>query len=593
MEDFSKMHKYDNFETISVVNKGMYNTFLIQDPFSGTRYVKKELPKEKLPLYKKLQALKHQGLTEIIEVIEEESKIIVMLEYAVGETLKSILNDQIRLDEKIAISYIQQLTSILNVVHQNGMIHRDITPSNIIIETNGQVKLIDFDIARFYKNSQTEDTQLLGTPGYAAPEQFGFNQSNASSDIYALGILLNVMITGMKPNEMLIKDDKLATIVKNCTAMERSLRYQDVVQLDYDLRRLRSTIIEDDSKKIAKNKVMFSKPIVLSGVFLTFLGAVLIGYWLISPSATDLVQASDEPDADTSEIEQNASHYSDDDHLELASEGHAITSGFLHAIASESERSSETLSNDQQPPSELTSEGHAIASGILSEILSGHQQASPEITVIPSAVLIDSPSFDTFMPAPETIFTTLASENGLGDTFMVVEGRFDGWEPFDEQGITYFHLTNDTGTLFITGPNINDIYDPFLDQDFANSFPEEGSYLRVYFKYLGFSDTLDKGGGMLIGFADLDALPEAVNVSELVGEWKCNITNTWHYTFNADGTGLQYPDNAFTWSASQNIVTITAASDNIPLEWAWDISGNKLTLSSIILPGVEFSYIKQ
>ena len=237
MENFSNTHNYEAFEIISVVDKGGYATSLIQDPFSGKRYVKKELAAEKLPIYQKLQTLKHQGLAEIVEIIQEHNKITVIIEYATGETLKSILDHKIKLDEKVAINYTQQLSSILNVVHQNGIIHRDITPNNIIVATNGQIKLIDFDIARFYKNSQTEDTQFLGTPGYAAPEQFGFEQSTASSDIYALGVLLNVMLTGMKPNEMQIKDESLALIVKNCTAMDQSLRYQDVMQLGYDLRR--------------------------------------------------------------------------------------------------------------------------------------------------------------------------------------------------------------------------------------------------------------------------------------------------------------------------------------------------------------------
>jgi len=231
----------ENFETIDVINKGVFKTTLIRDTFSGQRYVKKELPKATLPIYQKLQNLKHHSLAEVIKIIEEDDKIIVILEYVTGETLKSILDTKVNLDEKLAINYTQQLTSILNILHQNGIIHRDVNPSNIIISTNGRVKLIDFDIARFYKSSQIEDTQLLGTPGYAAPEQFGFNQSTASSDIYALGILLNVMITGMKPNEMLIKNEDLAIIVKNCIAMEQTLRYQDVRQLDYDLRRLEDT----------------------------------------------------------------------------------------------------------------------------------------------------------------------------------------------------------------------------------------------------------------------------------------------------------------------------------------------------------------
>jgi len=263
---------YEDFETITVINKGLFKTSFIRDPFSSKRYVKKELAKTTLPLYQALQNLKHQSLVEVIEIIEKNDKIIVILEYVIGETLKSILDTKIKLDERVAINYIQQLASILSVVHQNGIIHRDINPNNIIVTPNDQVKLIDFDIARFYKNDQIEDTQLLGTPGYAAPEQFGFNQSTASSDIYALGILLNVMVTGMKPNEMLIKNESLAIIVKNCIAMDQISRYQDVWQLDYDLRRVSYPVIYNHSKKAKKKRMSPIIAIILSLLFWAFIG---------------------------------------------------------------------------------------------------------------------------------------------------------------------------------------------------------------------------------------------------------------------------------------------------------------------------------
>jgi len=296
MEDSCKTSKmslinnHADFEMIAVINKGIFKTFLIRNPFSGQRYVKKELPKTILPLYQKLQSLKHPGLAEIIEIIEKDDKIIVILEYMLGETLKSILDTKVKLPERVAISYIQQLASILNVVHQSGIIHRDINPSNLIVTTNGQVKLIDFDIARFYKNNQTEDTQLLGTPGYAAPEQFGFNQSTASSDIYALGILLNVMITGMKPNEILVNNEGLAVIVKNCIAMDQTLRYQDVKQLDYDLRRLRHTVNNNPSKKLKKKPMSITKSIIISLLLWLFIGFVWLVYLEMQENPDNQIQ---------------------------------------------------------------------------------------------------------------------------------------------------------------------------------------------------------------------------------------------------------------------------------------------------------------
>jgi len=465
MKNFSNTCKYKDFETIAVVNKGVYTTSLIQDPFSGIRYVKKELSKEKLPIYQKLQNLKHQGLAEVIEIIEKENKLIVIIEYATGVTLKSILENKIVLDEEVAISYVQQLASILNVIHQNGIIHRDITPNNIIVAANDQVKLIDFDIARFYKNSQTEDTQLLGTPGYAAPEQFGFNQSTSSSDIYALGVLLNVMITGMKPNEMKIGNEGLATIVKNCTAMEQALRYQDVMQLDYDLRRLKYTIIEDHQKKLSNQKqnkktaLLTKVSIIMAMACLAFLGFFAFRYWQSSSGLTAEIQNTGEGEVSIPQTEQTDLSLDSSEYVSQYERDHNFES----------------------------------------------REFQENITVAQSAMSLAAPAFDRFDPAPETIFTTLASENGLGDAFMVIEGQISDWVDLGEAEITYFYITNDIGTLFIMMPHTDETFDPFFNDSFVSDFPAAGSYLRVYFQYLGFSEVLDKGGGVLIGFSEVDS----------------------------------------------------------------------------------------
>lgn len=286
MRNFSKTCQLEEFETISTVTKDVYTTSLVQDPFSSRRYIKKEASLEKLPIYEKLQLLKHPGLAEIIDIIKKENKIIILIEYISGNSLQKILAQKTSLEEIVALSYLRQLASILNIIHQNGIIHRDVTPSNIIITMNGQVKLIDFDIARFYKSNQTEDTQLLGTPGYAAPEQFGFSQTTASTDIYALGVLLNVMITGMKPNKMKIKSRKLARIVGNCTAMDPLLRYQDVVQLDYDLRNLKQNIRITPPKRMNKTKSSRKIIIVFTSI-LTLLLVIVLIFWQTSQTPTD------------------------------------------------------------------------------------------------------------------------------------------------------------------------------------------------------------------------------------------------------------------------------------------------------------------
>jgi len=229
---------HDTLGKVSLLSeKASGNTYLMQDP-AGKLYVQKQIDQEKLPIYQELQTLKHPGLAEVLMIKEEHGSYFAIKEYIEGETLSTILEKQKKLSAADAINYICQLCLILDKLHQRGIIHRDVNPNNIIITPEKRLKLIDFDIARTYKEEQSQDTQLLGTPGYAAPEQFGFDQTNASSDIFALGVLFHVMLTGKKPNEAQIKDEKLAVIIKACTAIDPTVRYQDCLQIDYDLRQL-------------------------------------------------------------------------------------------------------------------------------------------------------------------------------------------------------------------------------------------------------------------------------------------------------------------------------------------------------------------
>lgn len=105
------------------------------------------------------------------------------------------------LSEENAAFVIRSLCDILHKLHGNlpPIIHRDIKPSNIIFSSDGVVKLIDFNAARELRAEQNEDTRLMGTRRFAAPEQYGFGQSDPRTDIYALGITFYYMLTGDYP----------------------------------------------------------------------------------------------------------------------------------------------------------------------------------------------------------------------------------------------------------------------------------------------------------------------------------------------------------------------------------------------------------
>lgn len=138
--------------------------------------------------------LNHPNIPKIYEIFQNEDDGIIIEEFISGETLESKLENGFLPEEKV-IKYSVQILNALQEIHQRNIIHRDITPSNILISSDDVIKLIDFGISRNWKENQKKDTNILGTVGYASPEQFGFQQTDITTDFYALGVLINVMLT--------------------------------------------------------------------------------------------------------------------------------------------------------------------------------------------------------------------------------------------------------------------------------------------------------------------------------------------------------------------------------------------------------------
>ena len=112
---------------------------------------------------------------------------------------------------------------------------KDDVPENILISSDGMAKLIDFGIARRRKENQTRDTRVLGTVGYAAPEQYGIFQTDITADFYAFGIVLNEMLTGKVPNEELTQNNKLKKIIRKCIQIDPVNRYESAEKIRKDL----------------------------------------------------------------------------------------------------------------------------------------------------------------------------------------------------------------------------------------------------------------------------------------------------------------------------------------------------------------------
>ena len=179
-------------------------------------------------VYRKLLDYTCPNLPTVYEVAVEGSKVLTLEEFVEGDTMGFLLQEALFSPEETR-KIVRQVCKALWVLHSIGAVHRDVKPENIILRGDEAV-LIDFDAARLHKPEHSNDTQILGTTGFAAPEQYGLSQSDIRTDIYSLGVLINVMLTGQHPSKKLA-EGRMGRIVTRCTQVNPKKRYQSVLQL--------------------------------------------------------------------------------------------------------------------------------------------------------------------------------------------------------------------------------------------------------------------------------------------------------------------------------------------------------------------------
>ena len=226
------------------------NIVLVQDIRNSELCVKKTIDIYSRDVYEQLASVRIEGVPAVKECVADDGKLIVVEEYVQGRSLKQVLDEQGLLNEEQAYDIAVQLADILVRLHQlePAIVHRDIKPSNIIIEKNGHVNLIDFNAARHVNADKNEDTRMLGTVYFAAPEQFGFGQSDERTDIYGLGATINYIMTGDKPGAG-IAECRFSDILKKCLMVDAKDRYQSAEELRGVLDMLNYSIVQDNRKK--------------------------------------------------------------------------------------------------------------------------------------------------------------------------------------------------------------------------------------------------------------------------------------------------------------------------------------------------------
>lgn len=219
---------------------------------------------------RKLYRMNHPRIIRVTQIIEEKEEVAFVMEYLKGQSLKEFIESRDKISANEIVELFLQMLDALNYVHQQRLVHRDIKPSNFMLTADGELKLLDFGIAKNNDNNSeytsTSASYQMGTPMYMSPEQINDSRNVTSqSDIYSLGVVLWCMIMGKKPYQ----DNSLSTfqllnkivnekleptksifqsIIDKCTEKDLSKRYKNCKEIENDIKKI---IAEDKNKTIS------------------------------------------------------------------------------------------------------------------------------------------------------------------------------------------------------------------------------------------------------------------------------------------------------------------------------------------------------
>lgn len=213
-------------ECYRVMEKFSDDHYLTRNEVTGNVCYLKILTHYEIPVFEYLRRYSNPHVVKICDYEVRDGRLYVYEEYVQGETLHDLMLKNALPEEKKK-DILLQICDGLKFLHSafRPIIHRDLKPENIVITTDGIAKIIDYDIAKVYKTGQDRDTTLLGTYDYAAPEQYGFSQSDPRTDIFALGKII----------EEITNDPDLLKVAKKATQIDPENRYQKIDDMKYDI----------------------------------------------------------------------------------------------------------------------------------------------------------------------------------------------------------------------------------------------------------------------------------------------------------------------------------------------------------------------
>jgi serine/threonine protein kinase len=319
---------------------------------------------------KNLFGMSHPNIIKVTDLIDEGDTVAFVMEYIQGESLKEYLNNKGKLSEDKIKDIFSQMLDGVGYVHEQNLVHRDIKPSNFMISQNGQIKLLDFGIAKNTDKqssdyTQTGTAQSMGTPMYMSPEQVKSTKDvTLKSDIYSLGVVLWQMVMGVKPydtnttstfelqtkivtEKLRLTGTSFDTIIEVATAKEINNRYKNCKEIKskldnlhkqdsdntkvYTAQESEKTIVDNTSERTeiesASGNKSFSKPnvsqpyvpippnkpktspvlfIVLGFVIIVILGIIISNNNSYTPDPYDYTADSTAVVADTTAIDSAA-----------------------------------------------------------------------------------------------------------------------------------------------------------------------------------------------------------------------------------------------------------------------------------------------
>lgn len=318
------------YEILKLLNTGGMNSaiYLALDKKLNRQWAIKKVRKSSSQTTSMLMAeasimknLDHPMLPRIVGIEEDLKFFYIIMDFVQGENLKTVVTSSGPQAQDTVVSWGVKLCDVLTYLHGKGIVYRDMKPANIMLSPDGNIKLIDFGIAREYKENASEDTTALGTEGYAAPEQYeGKGQTDARTDVYGMGITLFQLLTGVNPSSyqenifsIRLQNPNLSSgldkIILKCTNKDPKKRYQSTEELKKALLNYRKL----DDKFLKKQKKVIKKFFTLLGLstlcFVIAGGSFIASYFqknnrysaLLSgvPSKANIIKAIDVKPSET------------------------------------------------------------------------------------------------------------------------------------------------------------------------------------------------------------------------------------------------------------------------------------------------------